>query len=69
MKNPVNAQPSGEDKPTEASNEQAEQKPGYQADGKFAFDPMKELNLPANYDEVLARFKRLQGSKAMESLN
>jgi len=36
---------------------------------ELAFDPMKDLNLPASYEEVLARFKRLQGDKAMESLN
>lgn len=33
------------------------------------FDPTKELNLPESYDEVLARFKRLQGNRSMESLN
>ena len=35
----------------------------------LSFDPMKELNLPASYDEVTVRFKRLQGSRAMEVLN
>lgn len=33
------------------------------------FDPLKELNLPANYEEVLSRFQKLQGERAMESLN
>ncbi len=33
------------------------------------FDPLKELNLPTSYEEVLARFRRLQGDRAMESLN
>lgn len=36
---------------------------------KLEFDPMKDLNLPANYDEVVSRFKRLQGDRAMEALN
>ena len=36
---------------------------------EIGFDPTKELNLPESYDEVLARFKRLQGSRSMESLN
>lgn len=33
------------------------------------FDPMKDLNLPASYDEVIIRFKRLQGDRAQEVLN
>ncbi len=36
---------------------------------ELSFDPMKELNLPGSYDEVTARFKRLQGGRAMEVLN
>ena len=28
------------------------------------FDPMKDLNLPANYEEVMARFRRLQGDRS-----
>lgn len=35
----------------------------------LAFDPMKDLNLPASYDEVLARFQRLQGDREPEALN
>jgi hypothetical protein len=41
----------------------------YNDGSKLSFDPMKDLNLPANYDEVMARFKRLQGDRAMEALN
>lgn len=33
------------------------------------FDPTKDLNLPGSYDEVVSRFKKLQGSRSMESLN
>lgn len=36
---------------------------------ELAFDPMKDLNLPASYDEVLTRFRRLQGVRAQEVLN
>lgn len=38
-------------------------------EGKLDFDPLKDLNLPANYNEVLDRFKKLQGDRAMEALN
>jgi hypothetical protein len=40
---------------------------GYHAlyNGKdMAFDPMKDLNLPANYNEVMARFRKLQGDRS-----
>jgi hypothetical protein len=39
------------------------------ADKDLAFDPMKDLNLPSSYDEVVMRFRRLQGVRAMEVLN
>ncbi len=41
----------------------------YKESSDLAFDPMKELNLPSSYDEVLARFKTLQVDRAMEALN
>jgi hypothetical protein len=41
----------------------------YNSGGQLEFDPLKELNLPANYDEVVNRFKRLQGERAVEILN
>lgn len=62
-------------KMTTKNEETAEQKAErrcYSQYGKnegLAFDPLKELNLPANYDEVLERFKKLQGERAMEALN
>jgi hypothetical protein len=34
-----------------------------------SFDPMKDLNLPGSYEEVVARFKRLQVMRALEALN
>ena len=33
------------------------------------FDPLKDLNLPSSYDEVVSRFRQLQGERAWESLN
>jgi hypothetical protein len=42
---------------------------GYFSGGEPAFDPMKDLNLPGSYDEVLARFEKLQGERAVEVLN
>jgi len=36
---------------------------------KLDFDPLKDLNLPDSYDEVLKRFKGLQGERATASLN
>ncbi len=42
---------------------------GYFSGGELTFDPMKDLNLPGSYDEVLARFEKLQGERAVEVLN
>jgi hypothetical protein len=36
---------------------------------ELAFDPLKDLNLPASYEEVTLRFRRLQSGKDMETLN
>jgi len=36
---------------------------------KLDFDPLKDLNLPDSYNEVLKRFKGLQGERTTESLN
>lgn len=36
---------------------------------RLGFDPMKELNLPGSYEEVVIRFNRLQGDRAQEVLN
>lgn len=35
----------------------------------LGFDPMAELNLPSSYEEVVERFRRIQGSRAWEALN
>lgn len=41
----------------------------YSSGAKLGFDPLKELNLPADYEEVVSRFRKLQGDRAMEVLN
>ncbi len=62
-------------KPLPESSEEAVQpkeQHGYAAlsvEHKLAFDPTKDLNLPASYEEVNARFRRLQAGRAMEDLN
>lgn len=35
----------------------------------LTFDPLKDLNLPSSYEEVVERFKRLQGERVWESMN
>lgn len=58
-------QPEGEGTPAEQVTESV----GYQRQENLAFCPQKELNLPANYEEVVERFNRLQAGRAMEALN
>ncbi len=41
----------------------------YNSGGTLEFDPLKDLNLPASYNEVLDRFRKLQGERALEMLN
>ena len=36
---------------------------------ELGFDPLKDLNLPGSYDEVVTRFSKLQGERAQEILN
>ncbi|MFZ1695022.1 MAG: hypothetical protein WAT74_17630 [Flavobacteriales bacterium] len=67
MQNASKSQPEGEGTPAEQVK--AAETSGYQQNDNLAFCPQKELNLPANYDEVVERFKRLQSGRAMESLN
>lgn len=69
MKDSTSTQPAGEGNPTQQDGKGAGQAAGYASDERFAFCPQKELNLPASYDEVIERFKRLQAGRAMESLN
>lgn len=33
------------------------------------FCPLTDLNFPASYEEVIKRFEKLQGDKAMEVMN
>lgn len=41
----------------------------YTVEKDLAFDPLKDLNLPGSYEEVLDRFNKLQGERAQEVLN
>ncbi len=41
----------------------------YAGDVRLVFDPLKDLNLPASYDEVRTRYKGLRDNKAWENLN
>ena len=59
---------------TTEEQENAEQKTDrcystYNSGGALEFCPMKDLNLPHSYEEVLARFSKLQCERAMEVLN
>ncbi|MFT3885667.1 MAG: hypothetical protein QM724_09620 [Flavobacteriales bacterium] len=58
------------DQSTEETQEQRTRSySSYFSGAQLTFDPLKELNLPANYEEVVARFRKLQGGRAMEVLN
>lgn len=35
--------------------------------GELSFDPRKDLNLPGSYEEVVARFKKIQGVRKVGS--
>ena len=41
----------------------------FTAQHELGFDPTKDLNLPSSYEEVNARFRRLQSGRVMEDLN
>jgi hypothetical protein len=41
----------------------------YNSGGELEFCPLKDLNLPASYAEVVSRFKRLQGDRDAEVMN
>lgn len=68
MKIVNSASQSDEATPAEQQEEAKRSYAAY-AGADLAFDPMKELNLPSSYEEVTARFRRLQGSREMEDLN
>jgi hypothetical protein len=57
----------GKDKATGATHKRCYR--SYKSGGELEFCPMKDLNLPESYEEVLARFRKLQGERAMEVLN
>ena len=41
----------------------------YSSSGAVEFCPFKDLNLPTSYEEVVSRFRRLQGERAIEVFN
>lgn len=41
----------------------------YTGQADLQFCPLKDLNLPSSYSEVVSRFKRLQGDRDVEVLN
>ncbi|MBS1939239.1 MAG: hypothetical protein JSS84_15665 [Bacteroidetes bacterium] len=41
----------------------------YQAADHLLFDPLKDLNLPASYDEVVERYRRLRCEQPSPGLN
>lgn len=58
--------------PTEAKVEVEQEERSYtdyNTAKELAFDPLKDLNLPGSYKEVIDRFNKLQGERAQEVLN
>jgi len=41
----------------------------YSTAGAVEFCPFKDLNLPSSYEEVVNRFRKLQGERAIEVFN
>ena len=41
----------------------------YNGGEHLTFDPLKDLNLPSSYEEVVLRYKRLRGERQAVSLN
>ena len=41
----------------------------YNNGGAIEFCPFKDLNLPTSYEEVVNRFRKLQGERAIEVFN
>ncbi len=41
----------------------------YSNSGAVEFCPFKDLNLPTSYEEVVNRFRKLQGERAIEVFN
>lgn len=55
-----------------AQDAQGAEERGYHAytgQADLQFCPLKDLNLPSSYSEVVSRFKRLQGDRDVEVLN
>ncbi len=62
------------DDPTKGPGEESEQREqrcytAYAKQESIDFCPLTDLNFPASYEQVIERFKRLQGEQAMEVMN
>lgn len=55
--------------PTETETKTGRTYAEYPGSAHLNFDPLKDLNLPANYEEVRLRYERLRPDQAMETLN
>lgn len=70
MKPTAQAQQITEGGTEDPAEQQQERTYGYaKTNAGLEFDPTKDLNLPGSYDEVVSRFKKLQGTRSMETLN
>lgn len=67
--NDLSQRPMNADAPETAQPKADRSYSAYFSGGNLSFDPLKELNLPASYDEVVTRFRKLQGERAVEVLN
>lgn len=41
----------------------------YEKQEHLSFDPLKELNLPSSYEEVVSRYAQLRGERESLSMN
>jgi len=41
----------------------------YERHEHLSFDPLKDLNLPSSYEEVVARYAQLRGERESISMN
>ena len=56
---------------TEMATQVKKQKRSYDLrnGGELSFDPQRDLNLPGSYEELLARFQKLQSVRVKEGSN
>lgn len=59
----------GSSSPRDAQSAEERGYHAYTGQADLHFCPLKDLNLPSSYSEVVSRFKRLQGDRDVEVLN